>query len=79
MIFLKIKTRPSDAVLALFEGYNVETKGDAKSVEISGTYERVLGRELDATPLNSNYENTRSDIFFNAAINYMKALCRCFR
>jgi hypothetical protein len=57
----------------LFDGYNPETNGDAKSLEISGIFERVLGRELDAIPLDRNYENARKDIFYNAVIEYMKS------
>jgi hypothetical protein len=57
----------------LFDGYNPETNGDAKSLEISGIFERVLGRKLDAVPLDRNYEIARSDVYYKAVIEYMKS------
>ena len=35
--------------------------------------ERLLGRELNAVPLNRNYENARDKVFYDAAIDYMKS------
>lgn len=63
----------TEASRLLFEGYNPETNGDAKSLEISGIFDRVLGPKLDAIPLDLNYENTRSDVYYSAVIEYMKS------
>ena len=38
-----------------------------------GVAERLLGRELDAVPLNRNYENARDKVLYDAAIDYMKS------
>ena len=63
----------TEASIVLFDGYNSETNGDGKSLEISGISERVLGRELDAVPLDRNYEIAYLDVYYNAAIEYMKS------
>jgi hypothetical protein len=63
----------TEASLILFYGYNPETNGDVKSVDISGISERVLGRQLDAVPLDRNYEIASLDVYYNAAIEYMKS------
>ena len=57
----------------LFKGYNPEANGSGKWVENNEVAERLLGRELDAVPLNRNYENARDKVFYNAAIDYMKS------
>jgi hypothetical protein len=63
----------TEASVILFYGYNPETNGDVKSVDNSGVPERVLGRQLDAVPLDRNYEIASSDVYYNAAIEYMKS------
>jgi hypothetical protein len=63
----------TEASRLLFDGYNPETNGDAKSLEISGIFERVLSPKLDAIPLDRNYENTRSDVYYSAIIGYVKS------
>jgi hypothetical protein len=57
----------------LFLAYNPEANGSGKPVENEELKERLLGRELDAVPLNRNYENARGDVLYNAAIDYMKS------
>jgi hypothetical protein len=57
----------------LFQGFNPETNGDGKSVGINEAAERLLGRELDAVPLDRNYENAVNDVYYNATIDYMKS------
>jgi hypothetical protein len=59
--------------MLLFDGYNQEANGDAKSLEISGIFERVLGPELDAVPLDRNYENAIRDVYHAAVVDYMKS------
>jgi hypothetical protein len=72
-IFHRLIPMSTGASILFFEGYNPETNGDAKSLEISGVLERLLGRELHAVPLDRNYENASSDVYYNAAIEYMKS------
>jgi hypothetical protein len=57
----------------LFKGFNPETNGSGNWVDKNGVAERLLGPELDALPLNSNYENARDKVFYNAAIDFMKS------
>jgi hypothetical protein len=35
--------------------------------------ERLLGQEIDAVPLDRNYENARDKVYYNAAIDFMKS------
>jgi hypothetical protein len=58
---------------ALYKGFNPEAYGSGKWVDDNHVAERLLGRELDAVPLDRNYENARDNIFYNAAIDYMKS------
>jgi hypothetical protein len=61
--------------LNLLLGFNPEANGCAKCVDIDG----MMERELDAVPLDRNYENARDKVFYNAAIDYMKShLLRSF-
>jgi hypothetical protein len=57
----------------LYAGFNPEANGAGKWQENSKFRERLLGRELDAVPLNRNYENARDKVFYDAAIGYMKS------
>src|SRR6516165_8160994 len=57
----------------LFVGYNPEANGDGKSVVDSGAYERLLGPELSAVPLDRNYEIAVNDVYRKAVIEYMKS------
>jgi hypothetical protein len=57
----------------LFKGFNPEANGSGKWVDDNHLAERLLGRELDAVPLNSNYENAHDQVYYNAAIDYMKS------
>jgi hypothetical protein len=71
MIFHRFIPVSTQTWAVLFDGYNPEANGDAKSVEIRG-FERLLGRELDTVPLDRNYENAVSDVYYNAVLHYMK-------
>jgi hypothetical protein len=53
--------------------YNPEANGDGKSVDLSNAVGRLNGPELNALPLNRNYENARDKVLYNAAIDYMKS------
>jgi hypothetical protein len=57
----------------LFKGFNAEANGSGKWVDDNHVAERLLGRELNAVPLNSNYENAVGKVYHNAAIDYMKS------
>jgi hypothetical protein len=57
----------------LFLAYNPEAEGSGKEVANDALTERLLGRELNAVPLNRNYENARDKVFYNAVVNYMKS------
>jgi hypothetical protein len=56
----------------LFKGFNPEANGSGYWVDHNGVAERQLGRELNALPKNDNYENALEDVYYNAAIHYMK-------
>jgi hypothetical protein len=56
----------------LFKGFNPEANGSGKWVDDNRVAERLLGRELNAVPLNRNYENGVEKVFQNAVIDYMK-------
>jgi hypothetical protein len=56
----------------LFLGFNPEANGYGKWVEPDDV-ERLLGGELNAVPLNSNFESARDKVFYNAAIDYTKS------
>jgi hypothetical protein len=57
----------------LFKGFNPEANGSGKWVDDHKVWDRLLGRELNAVPLNSNYENARQKVLYDAAIDYMKS------
>jgi hypothetical protein len=57
----------------LFKGFNPEANGSGKWVDNHGVAERLLGREVNALPLDSNYENARDKVLYNAVIDYMKS------
>jgi hypothetical protein len=57
----------------LFKGFNSEANGSGKWMDNNWVEERLLGRELDAVPLNRNYEVARDKVFYDAAVDYMKS------
>jgi hypothetical protein len=57
----------------LFKGFNPEANGSGKWVANNKVMERLLGPELDAVPLNRNYEDARDKVLYDAAIDYMKS------
>jgi hypothetical protein len=57
----------------LFLANNPEANGSGKWMENHPVMERLLGRELDAVPLNRDYENARDQVLYNAAIDYMRS------
>ena len=57
----------------LFKGFNPETNGSGNWEDTNGVAARLLGREFDAVPLDSNYENAMDEIYYNAALDYMKS------
>jgi hypothetical protein len=57
----------------LFVAYNPEANGDGRSIDLSHAVERLLGRQLNAVPLNRNYENARDKVLYDAAIDYMRS------
>jgi hypothetical protein len=57
----------------LFKAFNPEANGSGKWVDDNNVAGRLLGNELNAVPLNSNYENARDKIYYDAAIDYMRS------
>jgi hypothetical protein len=57
----------------LFKGFNPEANGSGKWVDDNHVAERLLGQEIDAVPLDRNYENARDKVYYNAAIDFMKS------
>ena len=57
----------------LFKGFNAEANGSGNWADNNGVAERLLGREIDAVPLNDNYENAVDNIYYDAAIDYIKS------
>jgi hypothetical protein len=57
----------------LFLAYNPEANGSGRPVENDELKERLLGSELYAVPLDSNYEYASEKVLYNAAIDYMKS------
>jgi hypothetical protein len=57
----------------LFLGFDPEATGSGKSTEDPAVSKRLLGHELDAVPLDRNYEIVRDKVYYDAAIDYMKS------
>jgi hypothetical protein len=57
----------------LFKGFNSEANGSGNWADTNGVVERLLGREIGAVPLDSNYENAVDKIYYDAAIGYIKS------
>jgi hypothetical protein len=57
----------------LFKGFNAEGNGSGNWADTNGVVGRLLGRELNAVPLDSNYENAVDKIYYDAAIDYIKS------
>ena len=72
MVFHRLVPMANDVGFNLFLAYNPDANGDGKSTETKRVAERLLGPELDV-PLNRNYESARDNVFYKAAIDYMKS------
>jgi hypothetical protein len=57
----------------LYKGFNPKANGSGKWVDDHKVWDRLLGPELNAVPLNRNYENARQKVLYDAAIDYMKS------
>jgi hypothetical protein len=72
-VFHRIIPISSAGAANLYKGYNPEANGSGKWVDDHKIADRLLGRELDAVPLDSNYETAVEKVFYNAIIDYMKS------
>jgi hypothetical protein len=55
----------------LYKGFNPEANGSGKWVDAHRVWDRLLSRELNAVPLNDDYENAHQKVLYDAAIDYM--------
>ena len=73
LVFHRFIPVANSAGYALFKGFNPEANGSGKWVDDNHVAEGLLGRELNAVPLDRNYENAVEKVYYNAAIGYMKS------